>query len=196
MPVNTLGTLGAGAGPTIGNIGVRGSWYSQAPEYGWVDRGDKPNSNALGVPDARQGIALPSRKTLGQWFDLTAPNGGVYRVQQTDVGPAPWTGRGVDVSAAQAHRMGYTPQTFPTDARFTVAPADGAGAGWQANVGPASAGVGYVNAASVPQGATTDPAELVRQDGGGFSPARPIPQAQPFAFQRPVFGMQPLGKQR
>lgn len=103
----------------------RASWYSQLPAFGWFDREDRPGSNALGVPDWQQGIALPSRRTLGQYFNVTGPGGQTYRLQQTDVGPAPWTGRGVDISAAAAHSMGYTPKTFPTDARFTVEPTDG-----------------------------------------------------------------------
>jgi hypothetical protein len=103
----------------------RASWYSQLPAFGWFDREDRPGSNALGVPDWQQGIALPSRRTLGQYFNVTSPGGQTLRLRQTDVGPAPWTGRGVDVSAAAANQFGYTPKTFPTDASFTVEPAEG-----------------------------------------------------------------------
>ena len=104
---------------------TRASWYSQLPAFGWYDRGDRPGSNALGVPDPLQGIALPSRRMLGQWFNVTPPGGGLpYPMQQTDVGPAPWTGRGVDISAAAAQQMGYTPRNFPTDAQFTIEPRD------------------------------------------------------------------------
>lgn len=103
----------------------RGSWYSQLPPFGWFDREDKPGSNALGVPNAQQGIALPSRGTLGQWYNVTPPGESLpFPMQQTDVGPAKWTGRGVDISAAAAHQMGYTPQTFPTDAGWKVEPRD------------------------------------------------------------------------
>ena len=45
-----------------------GSWYSQLPAFGWFDPGDRPGSNALGVPDSQQGIALPTRRGLGKWF--------------------------------------------------------------------------------------------------------------------------------
>jgi hypothetical protein len=103
----------------------RASWYSQLPAFGWFDPEDRPGSNALGVSDSRQGIALPTRRTLGQWFNVTSPGGQTYRAQQTDVGPAAYTGRGVDISAALAQQMGYTPKTFPTDASFKVEPADG-----------------------------------------------------------------------
>jgi hypothetical protein len=103
----------------------RGSWYSQAPAFGWFDKEDRPGSNALGVPDWQQGIALPSRSTLGQWYNVTPPGGGIpYPLQQTDIGPAKWTGRGVDISAAAGHQMGYTPQNFPTDAEWKIEPRD------------------------------------------------------------------------
>lgn len=114
--------------PTPGPVSSgAGSWYSQySGNNDWVDRGDKPGSNALGVPDEKQGIALPSRDTLGQWFDVTTPDGRSFRLQQTDVGPAKWTGRGVDVSAAAADKMGYSPNNFPTDqGKFTWRKADG-----------------------------------------------------------------------
>jgi len=107
-----------------------GSWYSQLPPFGWFDPGDRPSSNALGVPDSQQGIALPTRRGLGKWFLVTPPGQSQpYPLQQTDTGPAPWTGRGVDVSAAGAHQMGYTPKNFPTDANFDVKPIDTTGLG-------------------------------------------------------------------
>ena len=103
----------------------RASWYSQLPPFGWFDPQDRPGSNALRVPDWQQGIALPSRRTLGQWFNVTPPGGGIpYPQQQTDTGPAPWTGRGVDISAAAANQMGYTPRDFPTNASFKIEPRD------------------------------------------------------------------------
>ena len=106
--------------PTPGQSGVKGSWYSQAP--GWHDSGDRPNSNALGVPDSEQGFASPGRAGLGQWFDVTFPDGSVHKLRKTDVGPAAWTGRGIDISAAAASAAGYTPKTFPTDGRFDYTP--------------------------------------------------------------------------
>lgn len=97
----------------------KGSWYSQYQgKYSWVDNGDAPNSNALGVPDADQGISFYNRATLGQWFELHAPNGVVSYEQQTDIGPSPSTGRSIDISAACAERIGYSPQNFPTDGTF------------------------------------------------------------------------------
>lgn len=93
-----------------------GSWYSQYKgKYVWVDTGDEPGSNALGVPDNQQGIALPSQETLGDWFMVTAPNGKTLKLQQTDVGPADWTGRTIDIAAVAAEHFGYSPKNFPTD---------------------------------------------------------------------------------
>ena len=116
-----------------------GSWYSQLPPFGWFDPQDKPNSNALGVPDSQQGIALPTRAGLGKWFNVTPPGSDrPFPLQQTDTGPAPYTGRGVDVSAAAANQMGFTPKNFPTDANFKVEPIDltglGLAAGWGGGV--------------------------------------------------------------
>jgi len=102
----------------------KGSWYSQyRGRYNWVDTGDEPNSNALGVPDDQQGIALPARSTLGQWFEVTAPNGVTLRLQQTDIGPAAWTGRKIDIAAVAAEHFGYSPANFPTDGIFKWSPA-------------------------------------------------------------------------
>ena len=113
----------------------RGSWYSQLPAFGWVDPEDRPNSAAYRVfgrpiPDSQQGIALPTRGGLGKWYNVTPPGSDrPTPLQQTDLGPSPWTGRGVDISAAGAHQMGYTPRNFPTDANFKVEPIDLTGLG-------------------------------------------------------------------
>ena len=103
----------------------KGSWFSQhRGKYVWHDSGDKPGSNALGVPDEEQGIALPSRRTLGKWFDVTAPNGVTLRLQQTDLGPGRRTGRAIDIAAPAAEKFGYSPHDFPTNGVFTWEPAD------------------------------------------------------------------------
>ncbi len=102
----------------------RASWYSQFHgSYAWVDRGDRPGSNPLGVPDHMQGIALRSRRTLGKWFYVKLPDGRVYHLQQTDIGPAPWTGKAIDISARAAEAMGFSPKSFPSGSVFTWSPA-------------------------------------------------------------------------
>jgi hypothetical protein len=93
-----------------------GSWFSQhSGRYEWRDPDDRPGSNALGVADIDQGIALPSAHTLGRWFWVTAPNGNRLRLQQTDIGPGARTGRGIDIAAVAAERFGYSPENFPID---------------------------------------------------------------------------------
>ena len=112
-----------------------GSWYSQLPAFGWFDPEDRPGSAAYrvggrSVPDSQQGIALPTRGGLGKWYNVTPPGSDrPFPMQQTDIGPDPRTGRGVDISAAGAHQMGYSPKNFPTDANFKVEPIDTTGLG-------------------------------------------------------------------
>lgn len=97
----------------------KGSWYSQYEgKYSWVDSGDEPDSNALGVPDDQQGVAFYDRSTLGDWFYVLAPNGKTLKLQQTDVGPHPNTGRKIDIAAVAAEKFGYSPKDFPTDEIF------------------------------------------------------------------------------
>jgi hypothetical protein len=106
----------------IDSSGVaKGSWFSQfqGKEHSWVDRGDKAGSNVLGVPDSQQGIALPSRKSVGEWFKVRTPDGREFVTQQTDVGPHPRTGKGIDISSALADKMGYSPKNFPTGGLFS-----------------------------------------------------------------------------
>lgn len=103
----------------------KGSWYSQYDgKYHWHDSGDAPGSAALGVPDDAQGIARPGKESLGTWFMVRAPNGKVSLEIQSDLGPAVFTGRTIDISAAAAERFGYSPQNFPTDSIFTFWPVD------------------------------------------------------------------------
>ena len=47
------------------------------------------------------GIAVYNPQTLKGWWRVTAPNGHMAVVQQTDVGPAPWTGRGAACSISR-----------------------------------------------------------------------------------------------
>src|ERR1043166_6596410 len=102
--------------------GGRGSWFGQYG-YGrhqdgqarnsWVDRGDN-GRNASGLPQTVPGIALPTRATLGHYFCLYAPNGNNIIVQHVDLGPARYTGKGIDINAAAADKLGYAPGNFPT----------------------------------------------------------------------------------
>jgi peptidoglycan hydrolase-like protein with peptidoglycan-binding domain len=120
----------------------KGSWYSQYEGvYHWVDSGDAPGSAALGVPDSAQGVSFYDWSTLGKWFEIEYPNGHKSIEQQTDIGPSPWTGKKIDISAAAAERAGYSPKNFPTGAvikwRKTDPPAGVYG------IGPKEAAVKY-----------------------------------------------------
>ncbi len=110
----------------------KGSWYSwYEGKYSWKDEGDKPNSNVLGVPDDQQGVAFYQHDSLGDWFDVRAPNGKVLRLRHTEVGPHPSTGRTIDIAAVRAEQFGYSPHYvknpadphFPTDGVFSWRPA-------------------------------------------------------------------------
>ena len=108
-PIRKTGSIFSGISEGLGF----GSWFGNLP--GWRDRADKPGSNALGVPEREQGISLSNKSTLGQYFYVTDPATGLTSVQrQTDLGPGIRTGKLVDISAAMAERLGYTPRTFPT----------------------------------------------------------------------------------
>lgn len=111
LPSASGGFAAAGSG--------KGSWYSQFEgQFSWVDPGDTPGSSALGVPDSVQGFAMFDKSTLGKWRDVQAPNGVILRLQQTDIGPHPSTGRKIDIAAVAAEHFGYSPKNFPTDGIF------------------------------------------------------------------------------
>src|SRR5262249_34147482 len=74
---------------------------------------------ASGVSNAVPGIALPNRGTLGQMFEVRTPDGRVFTLPQTDIGPAKRTGRGIDITSSAAAQMGYTSKNFPTDSQFS-----------------------------------------------------------------------------
>src|SRR5215831_13160773 len=117
-----LSTMNTHGEPQAQSSG-RGSWYSQyRGKYIWVDSGDQPGSNALGVPDSAQGCAFYNHSTLGDWFVVTAPNGKSLLMPQTDIGPNPSTGRKIDISSHMGEAFGYTPRNFPTDSIFTWVP--------------------------------------------------------------------------
>jgi hypothetical protein len=91
--------------------GVKGSWF------------DDHITATKGVSAATTpGIALPTREGLGKLHTVTGPNGQTATLPQIDVGPAAWTGRGVDISAPALEKLGYDKKNFPTDAHFDVKP--------------------------------------------------------------------------
>lgn len=70
---------------------------------------------ANGSSTAKPGIAVYNEATLNGWWLVLMPNHVLGVVQQTDVGPAPWTGRKFDFSQGALAGFGYTTQNFPTD---------------------------------------------------------------------------------
>ena len=75
------------------------------------------NRTATGTPSGAPGIAVYNRATLGGYWRVTAPNGKSAVLKQTDLGPAPFTGRAVDVSSGALGKLGYSEQDFPTDSQ-------------------------------------------------------------------------------
>ena len=54
--------------------------------------------------------------------EVTGPDGQKVMLPQIDVGPAKWTGRGIDISKAAMKQFGYDSQNFPTDSHFSYKP--------------------------------------------------------------------------
>jgi hypothetical protein len=95
------------ATPGGGNT-VRGSYFTDPSTASGLSAAEHP------------GIALPSRAGLGKMYEVTGPNGQTAILPQIDVGPAKWTGRGIDISGPAAKRLGLSASgNFPTDAKFT-----------------------------------------------------------------------------
>jgi hypothetical protein len=89
----------------------------------WFGGPDDPSDSgrtALGLSTATPGIALFDRATLGDWFDVTIA-GRSHPERQTDIGPAPSTGRKIDLTYSALKDFGFTEHTFPTGAIATAA---------------------------------------------------------------------------
>lgn len=77
-------------------------------------------TTASGQPTSTPGVAVYDTATLRGYWQITFPNHHVAVLQQTDIGPAPWTGRALDVTYSALSQIGYTEQNFPTDATITA----------------------------------------------------------------------------
>ncbi len=73
---------------------------------------------ASGGTTREPGIAIYNRATLGGYWRVTAPNGKTAVVRQTDLGPAPFTGRKIDVTYSALGKFGYNEGNFPTNSEF------------------------------------------------------------------------------
>src|SRR6185437_3785017 len=102
---------GAGAAP-LAQVTLRGkiSWFG-----GPNDSSSGPTT-ASGAPVTTPRIAVYNRSTLGGYWRVTAPNGRTRIIQQTDIGPAPWTGRVIDFTYSSLRLFGYSEADFPTNA--------------------------------------------------------------------------------
>jgi hypothetical protein len=114
------GCGGAGAialpAPGIGGVALRGrvSWFG-----GPHDSMSGPTT-ASGLPVTQPGIAVYNTETLRGYWVVRFPNGRTAILRQTDIGPAPWTGRVLDVLYSAFPALGYTERNFPTDAQITA----------------------------------------------------------------------------
>jgi hypothetical protein len=134
----------ASAGPTGGGGSaadrktVKGSVFGSGFGFGNDPTEPYGRKTASGVRNTVPGIALPSREGLGKKFEVTTPDGRKFVLPQTDLGPAAYTGRGIDISASAAQQMGYSKKDFPTDQPFNYRRIDG-------HIGGAQKAEGNVN---------------------------------------------------
>jgi hypothetical protein len=77
--------------------------------------GDSEGTTADGGTTRRPCIALRDDATLGRYFEVTI-RGHRARLIQCDYGPAPSTGRAIDVTGLGDKALGFSPSSFPTDA--------------------------------------------------------------------------------
>lgn len=110
QPQSPLAPLLAKAGPVqSGKV----SWFG-----GPNDSMSGPTT-ASGAPVSKPGVALYNQSTLGGYYLVKMPNGKEAVLQQTDIGPAPWTGRKMDFTYSSLPALGYTENNFPTDGSIT-----------------------------------------------------------------------------
>ena len=85
------------------------SWFG-----GPQDKTTGPTT-ASGAPTSTPGIAVYNQSTLGGYWLLRMPNGHGVVVKQTDIGPAPSTGRTFDFTYSLLPLLGYNTSNFPTN---------------------------------------------------------------------------------
>ena len=89
-------------------INGKASWFG-----GPHDPSDSGHT-ASGGTTAEPGIAIYNPGTLGGYWRVHLPNGRTAVLKQTDIGPAPWTGKKVDFTYSALKALGYTEKDFPT----------------------------------------------------------------------------------
>ncbi len=99
----------------------KASTYGNYPDrkrggYRYRDPGDNNRPAQAGASNNDPGIAVYNRRTLGGYWEVTSPNGKKAVIRQTDLGPAPWTGKKIDLNAVAARDVFGLPygNKFPT----------------------------------------------------------------------------------
>jgi hypothetical protein len=109
--------LHAGTGNVMGGraSGGRGRLFTQGKASWFGGPNDGMNiGTATGVPDTTPGIALYNQATKNKYFNVYAPNGRWHKERQIDIGPAPWTGKVLDITSAALSHFGFNESNFPT----------------------------------------------------------------------------------
>lgn len=96
------------------NVAGKVSWFG-----GPGDPSDSGHT-ADGGTTKEPGIAVYNHGTLGGYWRVKAPNGKTVVLKQTDIGPAPWTGRKIDVTYSALNKFGFNEHDFPTDSHFNA----------------------------------------------------------------------------
>jgi hypothetical protein len=109
-------TKGAGTAP-LGGVTLKGkiSYFGGPNDASTKTTGGAEKSTASGAPTSQPGIAVYNNATLGGYWKVTTPNGRTQVIRQTDIGPAPWTGRIMDFTYSSLSLFGYTESNFPTN---------------------------------------------------------------------------------
>jgi len=111
---------GAGTSP-IGGITIKGkiSYFGGPNDASTKAAGGVEKPTASGAPTSQPGIAVYNQTTLKGYWKVTTPNGRTQVIQQTDIGPAPWTGRIMDFTYSSLSLFGYSEGNFPTNGTAT-----------------------------------------------------------------------------
>lgn len=93
------------------------STYASDPVTGFVDHADNNRPALAGATNDQPGIAVLNQSTLGLWWRVCSPWHVCRWVRQTDIGPASFTLRVLDINSVAVRVLWQMPQgdEFPTD---------------------------------------------------------------------------------
>lgn len=155
-----------------------------AGRVSWFGGPNDPTSGpttASGEPVTVPGIAVFNTATLGGYWRVTFPNHRTAILRQTDIGPAPYTGRVLDVLYSALSAIGYSEHDFPTDSTI-AAEYLGSSPKWAARaVGGAAPELGAAPGLPGCPGAvstTPGPRARILANGDAAAPAGAPPQVQ------------------